>query len=92
VSGASLPLPEPPATDVDHVLELLRGARGYYSDAEQQAELLLASFGEDAGEVVEPVLAMYYRVELTVSQQRLRYWEAMVELLETRAHAMGLHP
>lgn len=93
MSGMILPLPEPPAANVDEVLELLQAARGYYRDAEQQAELLLESFGEAAaGASVAPAQAMYYRTELTVAQHRLKAWESTISVLEYRARVMGLHP
>ena len=81
---AHLPLPEPPAEDVDQVVRLLRIAREQLEGAGQRLARVvpLTARGERD--------AMALRVMTKVREYEAQLWAEEVRALEERARALGL--
>jgi hypothetical protein len=78
------PLPEPPAAEIDAVLEDLRYCRRELADAERIGRMLRLDVPEDGNPRRRIV------VEQRVATHRVMLWAAEVAAVEKRAQALGL--
>lgn len=86
-----LPLPEPPADDIDEVLERLHWARAYRDDATNTLSWLRTALAELEPE--DPVERRHHLViEINLAESRLIRWGVHIERLSKRAQALGLRP
>lgn len=86
MSGAVLPLPEPPAEDVQQLLALLNYGRQQLAAAQWRARRLdeLAGTSAPASMAVE----VFQRVRAF----EVQCWAGEVDQLVQRAHALGIEP
>ena len=90
MSGLVLPPPEPPADDVDQVVELLRVARQQLEDVGQRLMRINAWF--ERGVALGYRDLMVTRVLVNTREREAELWAAEVAALEARARSLGLQP
>lgn len=85
----ALPMPtEPPADDVDQVLELLRVARAMLADVDER--LARVKHWSERGMRLGYRDQMVTRVLLATREREAELWTAEVAALEARARSLGL--
>jgi hypothetical protein len=87
VTGLAMPPVEPPAPDVDEVLELLRVARVQLGHARARAERVKHW---QADPMNDPADRMRFRVMRATREHEVQAWADEVTALEARARRMGV--
>ena len=87
MSGLALPPAEPPARDVDEVLELLRVARVEHGHAAARLARVRAWAADPMN---DPADRMRFRVMRSTREHELQAWADEVSALEARARSLGV--